>query len=154
MSIRLQKIDIHNWEAAIDLKVSEDHNEFVAPNVYSIAQAQFYPDVTAYGIFHHDTMIGFAMYGVVNSDPDEQDDDDNDNRFWIWRLMIDEDYRFKGFGKEAMNLIIQEAKDKNYPCVVLSTEPENHKGIKFYESLGFKATGKIEDGEEEYILTF
>jgi len=151
MSIRLEKIDIHNWEAALDLKVSEDHKNFVAPNVYSIAQAQFYPDVTAYGVFHHDVMIGFTMYGFVTK---TEHDDDEDERFWIWRLMIDEDHRGKGYGRDTMKLIIEDAKNKGYSCVVLSTEPENIKGIKLYESLGFKATGIIEDDEEEYILNF
>ena len=149
MSVRLEKIDVHNWEAALDLKVSEEHKKFVAPNVYSIAQAQFYPSVDAFGVFHHDQMIGFTMYGTVDAGVD-----DDDNRFWIWRLMIDEDHRGKGYGRQTMDLIIEEARKKGYPCVVLSTEPENIKGINLYESLGFKATGIIEDGEEEYILNF
>lgn len=148
MSLRLEKIDIKNWKAATELKTSEDHKKFVAPNVYSIAQAQFYPEVTAYGVFHHDQMIGFTMYGVV-----PKSEDNHDDRLWIWRLMIDEDHRGKGFGRDTMKLIIEEAKNLGYQTLVLSTEPENYKGIKLYESLGFKATGIIEDGEEEYVLS-
>ena len=34
--------------------------------------------------------------------------------------------------------VIEEAKKQGHKTLALSTEPENHKGIKLYESLGFK----------------
>lgn len=148
MPIKLVPISIDNWEDALDLKVSEDHKQFVAPNVYSIAECQFYPDVTAFGIYLDDIMVGFTMYGTIK----DSDCDDDDFRFWIWRLMIAEDHRGKGFGREATKMAIEEARRKGHSSVVLSTEPHNHRAISLYESMGFKATGKIDDDEEEYIL--
>ncbi len=139
MSVKLVKINLENWEDALDLELSEDHKHFVASNLYSIAESQFYPDVTAYGIYHGELMVGFIMY---------------DTGFWIWRLMIAENQRGKGYGRQAMKLVIQEAHSKGNPCVGLSTEPENFKAIQLYKSLGFIATGKIDDGEEEYIINF
>ena len=148
MPVKLIKISLENWEDALDLKVSEDHKQYVASNIYSIAEGQFYPDVNAYGIYNDELMVGFTMYGTIKG----SDSDDDDFRFWIWRLMVAEDQRGKGYGREATKLAIEEARSKGHTCVVLSTEPHNHKAIKLYESLGFKATGKIEDDEEEYIL--
>ncbi len=150
MKIRLQKITKHNWQQAIKLPTSEDHKHFVASNVYSIAQVQFHPGINAYGIYNDEVMVGFAMYGTLEEL--EEDEDGPDRRFWIWRLMIAEGERFKGYGREAMKLIIAEARNSNQRVVVLSTEPSNEKAIKFYESLGFKATGVVEDGEEIFIL--
>lgn len=67
--------------------------------------------------------------------------------------MIDKIYQGHGYGKKAMQLIIEEMR-KIVDCkeIYLSTEPENALAIKLYESLGFRATGEIIEDEEEYCL--
>jgi diamine N-acetyltransferase len=146
MKVKLEKINQNNWITAIKLPISEDHNEFLAPNLYSIAEAQFYDGIDTYAIYNDTEMIGFSMFGA------QKDEDIADHRFWIWRLMIAEGHRFKGYGKAVINEIVQIAKKKGFDELVLSTEPQNSKAIKFYKSLGFRATGVIEDEEEIYIL--
>lgn len=42
-AITLQPITADNWLDFIALDVAADQRAFVAPNVFSIAQAQFYP---------------------------------------------------------------------------------------------------------------
>jgi ribosomal protein S18 acetylase RimI-like enzyme len=49
-------------------------------------------------------------------------------------------------------LIISEAHQCGCVEVALSTEPENFKAIRLYESLGFKSTGEVEEGEMVYAL--
>ncbi|MGC9394298.1 MAG: GNAT family N-acetyltransferase [Anaerolineae bacterium] len=140
--IRLVKINKDNWQECIQLPTSEDHR-FVAPNVYSIAEAQFYPDtVTACCIYAGDAMAGFAMYG-----PDE----DDATLFVIDRLMIAEGHRGKGYGKATLLAILAEAKSRGFSRISLSTNPENVKAIALYESVGFTATGKMDDDEAIYI---
>ena len=150
MKVKLEKINQNNWITAIKLPISEDHKEFLAPNLYSIAEAQFYDGIDTYAIYNDTEMIGFSMFGAQNVD--DNPDRDVDHRFWIWRLMIAEGHRFKGYGKAVINEIVQIAKEKGFDELVLSTEPQNAKAIKFYKSLGFRATGVIEDEEEIYIL--
>jgi len=111
MEIQLKKIDLHNWEEAIDLPVSEDHKKFVASNLYSIAEAQFFPGYNSYAIYAKEKMVGFALYGA-GSESDEDNPDNNKypyTNFWIWRFMIAEGERFKGYGKQAMQLVVQDA---------------------------------------------
>ncbi len=153
MKVRLEKINGDNWEDAISLAVSEDHKKYVASNLYSIAQDQFHPGINAYAIYNEDTMIGFALYGVED-EPDEEDLKAAypATYFWIWRFMIAEGERFKGYGKEAMKLIIGDADRAGHKKIYLSTEPNNEKAIKFYQSLGFKTTGVLQDDEEVYLL--
>lgn len=142
--IRLVKINKDNWQECIQLPTSEDHR-FVAPNVYSIAEAQFYPDtVTACCIYAGDAMAGFAMYG-----PDEEDP----TLFVIDRLMIAEGYRGKGYGKAALLAILEEAKARDFSRIKLSTNPENVKAIKLYERVGFRATGETDDDEAVYVYS-
>lgn len=145
MNIKLEKINRKNWHEAINLEISDDHDEFVADNIYSIAEGQFYTGMECYAIYNDDKMVGFAMYGQCT------DNDDGDDRFWIWRLMIAEGHRRKGYAREAMKIILDEAREKGAKEALLSTEPENYKAIKLYKSLGFKGTGEMEDDEEIYI---
>jgi RimJ/RimL family protein N-acetyltransferase len=136
--VRFVQVNGDNMRECIKLPTGEDHRH-VAPNVYSIAQAQFIPGVRSCCIYHADEMVGYIMYG-----PEE-------GQFWISRLMIAEGQRGKGYGRAALQQIIAEARQQGFMKAGLSTHPDNFKAIRLYESLGFRATGKIEDGEMIYI---
>ena len=143
--IQLVNITKDNWQECIQLPTANDHARFVAPNVYSIAEAQFYPDtVTACAIYAGDAMVGFAMYG-----PDE----DDATLFVIDRLMIAEGHRGKGYGKTALLAILEEAERRGFSRIRLSTNPENVKAIKLYERVGFRANGEMDGDEAVYIYT-
>jgi hypothetical protein len=58
--ITLRQITAENWERAIQLKVSEEQKNFVASNLYSIAQVQFLPDFKAMGVYVEEELVGFA----------------------------------------------------------------------------------------------
>lgn len=153
MEIRLELVNRENWEEASDLAVSEDHERFVAPNLYSIAEAQFYDGVNAYVIYNEEEIVGFTLYGAwKNCDEDSSKEKYPPSYFWIWRFMITEGERFKGYGKEAMKIIINKALEAGFTEIYLSTEPCNDKAIKFYQSLGFVTTGVIQHDEEVFRL--
>ena len=141
--IRLVKVNKGNWEECINLPTSEDHVRFVAPNGYSIAKSQFYPDtIKACCIYADDNMVGFVMYGPREDDP---------GLLWIDEMMITEDHRSRGYGRAALQAIFNDANQEGYSRVGLSTKSENIKAIRLYESAGFKSTGKTYDGGEEFI---
>ncbi len=139
--ITLVPVNKNNWIECINLSIGEDH-QHVAPNVFSIAEAQFYPTIRACCIYHEAVMVGFAMYGL---------DEDDDHRFWIARLMIAEDQRGQGYGRAALLQILAEARAGGVPAVYLSTHPDNGKAIHLYQSLGFQATGHVQDGEAVFV---
>ncbi len=141
--IHLEKITKDNWHECIKLPTGEDHAHNVAPNVYSIAEAQFYPaTVKSCAVYDAEQVVGYTMYG-----PEE----DDATQFWIDRLMIAEGQRGKGYGRQVLRLIKEEAKSLGFDKVYLSTHPDNAKAIGLYASEGFKATGEISDGEEIFI---
>ena len=141
MKITLRQITAENWQKAIQLKVSDDQQNFVASNLYSLAQVQFLTDFKAMGVYEEEEMIGFAMYGI---DPD-------DGNYWIYRLMIDEKSQGKGFGKVALDEVLKDINKENttsIPYVVLGYEPSNHLAKKLYENAGFVETEIASWGEQ------
>lgn len=88
--------------------------------------------------------MGFTMYCI----------DSDDKEYWIYRLMIDAKHQSKGYGKEAMEKLIERIKqDQEHKVIYLSFEPENNLAKGLYEKLGFEADGRIIDGEIVYKLT-
>ncbi|MEQ8675182.1 MAG: hypothetical protein RLP44_20765 [Aggregatilineales bacterium] len=65
--ISLQPITKANWEDAIKLKPGEGQERFVAPNVYSLAEAAYEDEYFPCGIYADEHMIGFLMYGCDRS---------------------------------------------------------------------------------------
>jgi CubicO group peptidase (beta-lactamase class C family)/ribosomal protein S18 acetylase RimI-like enzyme len=144
MSVTLKKIDEHNFETCIDLDVALDQKEFVAPNVYSIAQSKVYPEASIFAIYHENEMVGFLMYG--------RDNESEDQAPWLIRFMIDQRYQNKGYGYQAMEIVLKKM-SKQYPNenIYLSTDPKNVHAISFYEKFGFESTNKIQHDELVFV---
>lgn len=80
---------------------------------------------------------------------------EEENFYELCRFMIDRRYQGKGYGKEALDVIVSEMK-KEFSCneIYLSTEPENVRAKHIYEKAGFVSTGKIVDEEELFKMEF
>lgn len=140
-----------NWKELIRLKVRGDQTHFVASNLYSIAEAQFgdeyegHWDLFPYGIYEGSTPVGFLMYGYNFEHPTHQ--------AFIIRLMVDEKYQGKGYGRFGMEKMLELFRvDERIKAVGISYEPENDAARKLYASLGFQETGRMVEGEAEAVL--
>ncbi|MGG1629757.1 GNAT family N-acetyltransferase [Rossellomorea sp. NRS-1567] len=138
MNLALKEINADNWEECVTLSVSELQKEFVADNAYSLLQSKFMEDQYPLAIYHQHSMVGFIMYGI---DPET-------NRMEMSRLMVDQKYQGRGYGKTATQLLLEKL-THTYGNIELftSAEPENVSAIRLYESLGFEKTGEIMWGE-------
>lgn len=104
MSVTLQPVTGKNWNVLIKMKVRDDQSSFVASNLYSIAEAQFgfddegHWDFYPFGAYVGDTPVGFVMY-CFNYDH---------SRFqaFVMRLMVDEKFQGKGYGREIMKQVL------------------------------------------------
>jgi diamine N-acetyltransferase len=141
--IRLVPVDKDNFRECVKLPTGEDHRH-VAPNVYSIAQAQFIPGSKSCCIYHGDEMVGYTLYELT------QDDDDGHPLLWVSRLMMAEGQRGKGYGRAVLQQLIADARQQGCVEISLSTHPDNFKAIGLYESLGFHAT-EMDEGEMVYV---
>lgn len=142
----IQEVTRDSLDACINLKLAEDQVHRIDPNVYSIAESKVDPTLTPYAIHLDDTVIGFVM---TEYDSDEI----NERKYWVTRFMIDVSYQRKGYGKMAMQKVIERLKkDKNCQFIGLSTEPDNEPALQFYQSLGFVNTGELLEEREVILL--
>lgn len=146
--MKLVEINKNNWLRTVLLTTNEDGKatvveKFVASNALSIVQSVYETGWIVRGIEVDDKIIGFTMYGL----------DEDTKNYWICRLMIHHTCQGKGYGREAIQMILEEMKQLDgCETIYLSTEPENELAIKLYESFGFQKTGKVNEGEEEFVL--
>lgn len=144
MSIEFIKINRSNYLECIELSVDDAQRRFVAPNVFSLAQAAYEPDMYPHAIYHNGAMVGFILY-------------DFDTELDAWsmsRFMIDRKHQGKGLGKQALRAFL-DFFFQTYPVPKLytSVEVENAAAQRLYESMGFVREGIIEydAGGEHYV---
>jgi diamine N-acetyltransferase len=143
--ILLKSVDENNFEEVIKLKVSEEQQPYVATNVFSIAQSKVLPECNPLAIYAEEELVGFAMYAL----------DREDKEYCIYRLMIDEKFQSKGYGKSAMEALINHiSADKEHHVIFISFEPENMRAKALYESLGFVPDGRMIEDEVIYMLNY
>lgn len=151
MSLELRPVTLENWNALIKLKVREDQKNFVASNLYSIAEAQFgfeeegHWNLFPYGLYMDDEPVGFAMTGLNYGHSHFQG--------LILRLMVDEKYQGQGYGRAAMESMLATFRaDECVSVVCITYEPENDPARKLYASLGFEETGEYMENEVVALL--
>ena len=115
------------------LSVREDQ-PFVATNEVSLRQADEanaeQPGVARpFAIYADEKLVG------------------EDDRYWLWRFMIDKNEQDKGYGQAALQEIIKYFKENCADRLLLSTEPENERGLHVYHKAGFRETGLIDNDE-------
>ena len=143
--VRLEELSLDNWADVADLVVAPGQENYVAPNIKTIAETQWYPWTHRRVICDGQTVVGFAVYGRISEDKD----------LWLHRFMIGADYQNKGFGRAALRALIAEWRVMpNVPLVKLSYEPDNAVAEALYSSEGFVPGEIAEWGERIATLTF
>ncbi|WP_139492701.1 GNAT family N-acetyltransferase [Brevibacillus dissolubilis] len=144
MTIQLKPVTRDNFLACILLK-SYDYKgyhlfeEHVTSNAFSLAQAYAQPEWTPRAIYDGETLVGLTMYGL----------EQREHFYFITRLMIDYRYQGKGYGRAAMQQVIEEIRGLGASEVYTSIVAGNEAAKGLYSSLGFEETGRfIEFGGE------
>ena len=144
--INLRDITKKNLFSIIDLNVKEDQKNQVAANSVSIAQAHYSKSAWLKGIFNNDIAVGFVMLDLIKEE----------NKCFLWRFMIDEKHQGKGYGKLALNQVIDWVRSlEAFEEIRTSYVPTKNGADGFYKKFGFIETGKLEDSNEigmEYSL--
>ena len=143
--LRLEAVDRYNFPAIIALSVDDSQRDFVAPNVYSLAQAYAQPECVPLAVYDGNEPVGFVMYAM---DADERE-------YCIYRVMIDRKHQSKGYGREVMWLLLNRLRaDREHHVIFISFAPENVWAKSLYESMGFTDDNRVEDGELVYRLDY
>lgn len=121
----------------------EQQKRMVAPNAYSIAQAHFEKHAWFRAIYAEETPVGFVM---LYDDPEKE-------HVYLWRFMIAGPHQKKGFGRKAIELILERARARtNVREVRASYVPVEGGAGPFYRKLGFEPTGEMDGDEVEIRL--
>ena len=91
-------------------------------------------------------MVGYVMV-IYDYDVPEYD---------VWHMMIDESQQGKGYGRAAMQRVLEYIAAKPFGGsnrVALTCSQANAPALALYEALGFRPTGVVDDDEIELALT-
>ncbi|HEX4884948.1 MAG TPA: GNAT family N-acetyltransferase [Casimicrobiaceae bacterium] len=126
------------------LDVAPDQRKLVAPNAVSIAQAHFEPAAWFRAVCADDEPVGFVML----YDPRTAVAPEHPDSVFLWRLMIDAKHQRRGYGRQALELVIAHARTipgMKRLRVSYVDAPGNPSPL--YERAGFARTGEIDEGE-------
>lgn len=147
MAITLRPITEDNFIDAFNLKLKDGQERFVSHPIRSLAQAYVYRDqCQPSGIYSGGLMVGYVMV-IYDRDVPEYD---------IWHMMIDGSQQGNGFGKAALELVLNYIKGKPFGDsgrVALTSNKDNPAALNLYKSFGFELTGGEDDDEIELALT-
>lgn len=108
----------------------------------SIAECWLYrknEDVFPYAVYSEGEIVGFLLLDL----------DVEEKEYMIWRMMVDEKYQGRGYGRKIIEAAIEMAvKDKGYDVLVADYVEGNVQMKYLLESLGFKRTGFDEENNE------
>ena len=155
--IHLRKITLENRREMFKLEVSEDQRRFVASNLSSVASC--YVLIANGGtpipriIYADEQMVGFVMivYGITGYELPKI----AEGNYCILRLMIDARYQGQGYGREAMQKILDFI--RTFPagpaqyCWIQHAK-DNLVAKKLYESFGFRENGEISEYEPVKVV--
>jgi diamine N-acetyltransferase len=133
------------------LALAPGQEAFASSVSESLDDASSSPDAHPWyrAIFAGDEPVGFVMFSfdVPPGHPEYP------WRYFLWRLLIGARFQRRGYGREAMTLVIGVVRQSpGATDLFTSVHPGEGGPAPFYRSLGFEPTGEWFDGEEVYRL--
>jgi len=137
--ITLRSIDDTNRDELLALRVAPSQESFVSSVADSLREAEEEPGARAiaWGVYEHETPVGFVMIA------DEVDDPDYIPQY-LWKLLIDERYQRRGHGTATLDLIVAYFRGRPGVREVRTSAGQGEGSpIPFYERYGFARTGEV-----------
>lgn len=155
--VTLRKITLENRREVFRLKVADDQCRFVASNLSSVASCYVLAtnggSPLPFAIYDDEQMVGFVMivYGITGYEIPKI----ANNNYCILRFMIDVKYQKHGYGREAMEKVLEYIRTLPVGAAQycwIPYEADNVVAKKLYESFGFRDNGEICENEPVTVL--
>jgi diamine N-acetyltransferase len=142
--ITLRPITSKTVRTICDLAVADSQTHLVTGNAISIAEAHFCRQAWFRAICTNKKPVGFIMLYQLPKI----------GKYYLWRFMIDAKYQRKGYGKKALEIVIESIR-KNPKAKALTLSLVRTEGCaeEFYRKFGFEFTGEIKHGQHIMSLT-
>lgn len=137
--IRLASVTEDNWLDVASLTVKDYQKEFVAPAVGILARGYVYRGCNARIIVieNDGAIIGTALVREFTDEPLGYD---------LQQFMIDQEFQNRGYGFQALQLILDELRKENhYDHVELCVKKADTEAIRLYEKCGFRDSGYVDE---------
>jgi diamine N-acetyltransferase len=132
---------------ALSDTLTPEQRTMVVDNALSIAQAYFSEHAWFRAIYADGTPIGFVMLHI-SSEGDEGVDSPG---VYLWRFMIAGPFQGKGYGREAVRLLVQHVRDLGHDELYTSYRGVEGGPEGFYRACGFVPTGRVLGEEIEAV---
>lgn len=128
------------------MKLADGQEQYVSHPIRSLAQAYVYREqCQPFGIYNDEEMVGYVMV-IYDYDVPEYD---------IWHMMIDASKQGNGYGKAALEQVINYIKTKPFGSsdkVTLTCNKENPVALELYRRMGFEESGAEDEDEIELSM--
>ena len=144
--LHLESVTSENWRDAVFLTTDPDHanpldEQWVTSTAFSMLQAVYEDNWDCRIIYDGDKAVGFVFYGLWK-----------EKRSLLCRYTIDVDRQGKGYGQQALPLIIRQiCQQYGSRQVWVTLEKANKRAVHLYEKFGFRDTGEVDEGENVYL---
>lgn len=147
--VSLREITDRNREAIIALRVAAAQEGYVDSVADSLEEARDTPEGKPWyrAIYADDEPVGFVMlsWNVTPNPPRII------GPWFLWKLLIDERYQGCGYGREAVRLVAEIARNEGASELLTSYVAGEGSPESFYRQIGFVPTGE-EDEKGEKVL--
>lgn len=142
----LHEVTDGNRHEVVALRVAFSQKRFVGTVAEALRDAEEIPEGKPWyrAIYANDRPVGFVMlsWNVVPDPPRII------GPWFLWKLLIDERYQRRGYGREAVRLVadivrVEDAAELLTSCVRGEGGPE-----PFYRRIGFSPTGDLDENGE------
>jgi diamine N-acetyltransferase len=144
-NVTLREITDENRDAVTALRVAPGQEEFVASVAESFKDAEETPEGNPWyrAIYAGEEPVGFVMLSWnVTPQPGIR------GPWFLWRLLIDQRFQGRGYGRAAIDEIVRIVLAEGATELLSSYALGEGEPWPFYQKLGFRPTGEIdEDGE-------
>jgi diamine N-acetyltransferase len=150
-AVSLREIDDANLSAVLALRVEPSQVQFVGTVAGALEAADEVPEARPWyrAIYADEEPVGFVMLSWnVTPDPPRII-----GPWFLWKLLIDERYQRRGYGREAIRLVADVVRAAGARELLTSYADGDGCPEPFYRGLGFQPTGeRDEDGEAILVL--
>lgn len=137
--ITLTEVTEENWFDVAGLSVKDDQKNYVAPAIGILARGFVYRDCNSrvYVIENDGIIVGVSLVREFTDEPPGYD---------LQQFMIDQRYQGKGYGSEALALILDELrKEGHYDHAEICVKKDDIAAIRLYEKNGFIDSGYVDE---------
>jgi diamine N-acetyltransferase len=152
VAVILREISSENREAVLALRVAPSQERFVSSVRESLAEAGEYPHArpwyrAVYAADEADGPTGPVGFVMVSWDTEPQPPQVI-GPWFLWKLLIDEQYQGRGYGTAVVRHIAELVRAEGATELLTSYVPEDGGPAGFYQRLGFTPTGESDENGE------